>query len=288
MGKGGGGSTQTVVEKTNTAPWGPTGEALQFGYNQAQALYDRPQYPGNFYTEFNPTQEQALNLTQQRALAGSPVTSLAQSEAAQTLGGGYLDPRSNPYLQSAVSGALGDVGRAYAESVMPQLQSQFVGSGRYGSGLQQASESLVRQDMLTKMGDIASGMYGKAYESERDRMMKQGALAPQYQGMDYTDLQNLAAVGDIRDQKAREILQSDIIKYQYPQSQLDDYIRRISGFSGAGGISSTSTGQLPVPGSSFIGGALGGANLGTTLAGAINSTNPAFALGGALLGGLLK
>jgi len=286
MGKGGGGSTQTTVQ--SNAPWGPTGQALQFGYQKSQDLYDFPQYPGDFYTEFNPIQEQALNLTQQRALAGSPVTSLAQSEAAQTLGGGYLDPRSNPYLQSAVSGALGDVGRAYAESVMPQLQSQFVGAGRYGSGLQQASESLVRQDMLTKMGDIASGMYGKAYESERDRMLKQGALAPQYQGMDYTDLSNLAAVGDIRDQKAREILQSDILKYQYPKQQLDDYIRSISGLSG--GAYGTLTTQSPQPGSSLLGGALGGYGLGRSIATTINreNPNPLISVGGAILGGLFK
>lgn len=288
MGKGGGGGgTQTVVQENNPAPWGPTGRALQFAYDQAKSLYGRPGYPGNLYTEFNPTQELALDITQQRALSGSPVTSLAQSEAAQTLGGGYLDPRSNPYLQSAVSGALQDVGRAYAESVAPQIQAEFAGAGRYGSGLQQASESIARQDMLNKMGDIASSMYGGAYESERERMLKQSALAPTFQDMDYKDLQALAGVGDVREQKAREILQSDIIKYQEPQIALDDYIRRISGFTGQYGNTSTTT--TPVPGSSLAGGVLGGAQAGLGIASAIPAiSNPVGAIGGAILGGLFK
>ena len=285
-GKGGGGSTQTVTQ--SNAPWGPTGQALQFGYSEAKDLYGYPQYPGNYYTTFNPIQEQALGLTQARSLYGSPTTSLAQAEAAQTLGGGYLDPRSNPYLQSAVGGALQDVGRAYAESVAPQLQSEFVGAGRYGSGLQQAAESLSRQDLARQMGNIASNMYGQAYESERDRMLRQAALAPQYQGMDYTDLSNLAAVGDIIDQKAREILQSDIMRYQYPQTQLDEYINRISGLSG-GGYGTRSTTE-PVPGSSLLGGAMGGYSLGQSIASTINreNPNPLISVGGAILGGLFK
>lgn len=284
-GKGGGGSTQTVTQ--SNAPWGPTGQALQFGYNEAKDLYGYPQYPGNYYTTFNPIQEQALGLTQARSLYGSPATSLAQAEAAQTLGGGYLDPRSNPYLQSAVGGALQDVGRAYAESVAPQLQSEFVGAGRYGSGLQQAAESLSRQDLARQMGNIASNMYGQAYESERDRMLKQAALAPAFQGMDYTDLQNLAAVGDVVDQKAREILQSDLQRYLYPQTQLDQYVNRIGGLGGQGfGVRTTDT---PQPGSSLAGGILGGAQAGLSIAKALPAvSNPVGAIGGALLGGLFK
>lgn len=250
-GKGGGSQTATQV---NT-PWGPTGQALQFGYNEAKDLYSYPQYPGNYYTTFNPIQEQALGLTQARSLYGSPTTSLAQAEAAQTLGGGYLDPRSNPYLQSAVGGALQDVGRAYAESVAPQLQSEFVGAGRYGSGLQQASESLARQDMAKQMGNIAANIYGQAYETERDRMLRQSSLAPQYQSMDYLDLQNLATVGDVVDQKAREILQSDLQRYLYPQTQLDQYVNRIGGLGGQ--QYGTQTRTEPTQGSSFLGTLLG-------------------------------
>jgi len=253
-GKGGGSQTATQV---NT-PWGPTGQALQFGYNEAKDLYGYPQYPGNYYTTFNPIQEQALGLTQARSLYGSPTTSLAQAEAAQTLGGGYLDPRSNPYLQSAVGGALQDVGRAYAESVAPQLQSEFVGAGRYGSGLQQAAESLSRQDLARQMGNIASNMYGQAYESERDRMLKQAAIAPQFQTMDYRDLQALSSVGDVVDQKAREILESDLRRYLYPQTQLDQYVNRIGGLGGQ--QFGTQAKTTPTQGSSLLGDVLGVAN----------------------------
>ena len=179
------------------------------------------------------------------------------------------------------------MGRAYAESVAPQIQAEFAGAGRYGSGLQQAAESLSRQDMASQMGNIASNIYAQAYEAERDRMLKQSALAPAYQSMDYTDLQNLAAVGDVVDQKAREILASDIQKYEYPQNQLDRYVGRVASLGGQG-FGTTNTTE-PVPGSSLAGGILGGAQAGLGIANQFQSiSNPVGAIGGAILGGLFK
>lgn len=265
-GKGGGSQTST----TSNMPFGPTGEALEFGYDEAKKLYDYPMYPGNMYTTFNPIQEQAMGLTGNRALYGSPVTNLANIEAATTLGGGYLDPRSNPYLQSAVSGAMQDVGRQFAEATMPSLQSQFVDAGRYGSGAQIANESLARQDLARQMGNMAANMYGQAYESERDRMLRQSSIAPQFQGMDYKDLAALASVGDIVDQKAREILQADIERYNYPQTQLDRYANRIATLGGQQYGTTTTT--QPSQGSDFIGNLLGIAQTGAAIYAASDQT----------------
>lgn len=94
---GGGGGT------TTTKPWEEAQPYILQGYQEAQKLYESggPQFfPGQTYISPSEATTQALNLAEQRAMAGSPLLKQAQSAA------GNLMSATNPYAaQIAALGA---------------------------------------------------------------------------------------------------------------------------------------------------------------------------------------
>lgn len=92
---GGGGSNTTKTEPPKYLKPG-----LQTAAREAGRLYGNytPQYfQGNTFAGFDPAQEQAMSMVQNRATQGSPVVNAAQNEAQRTISGGYLG--SNPAYQ---------------------------------------------------------------------------------------------------------------------------------------------------------------------------------------------
>jgi hypothetical protein len=235
---------------------------LQYGAQQARALYNTggPQYyGGNTVVPFSQQTEQALGLTEQRALQGSPVNQAAQDYATRTLN---TTPTSqfgnvnNPYLDATFNKA--------ADTVQNRLATQFASAGR-NVGASQAANA----DMLS---NLATQIYGGAYESERDRMAQDieqqrarqfgiSSLAPQLANQDYVDLQALSGVGGQVEDLAGRLMEDQAARWDFsqnaPQLNLDNYIARVT-----------------------AGGALAGAQLGS-------SFGPYGALIGAVGGGLL-
>jgi hypothetical protein len=193
----------------------------------------------------------------------------AQGDITKTLGGGYLSPESNPYLQQTYEKAARGLTDQYSLATMPQLSKAFGGMQAFGadSGYQQAS-SQAGKNLATGLGDVATGIYGQNYQAERDRMQRAGALAPQLAGMDYQDATQMLGVGDIQRQNQQDVLnmqyQNWLKEQQHPYSQLDVLLNSIRGASGGGG---TTTQTAPNPynpsqAMSMIGGGLAGAGIG--------------------------
>lgn len=80
----------------------------------------------------------------------------------------------NPYVDEMFGRASGRVGKAFQESVLPGLQSQFAGAGRYGSPAQAGQESQARTDLGETLGGLASDIYGRNYAQERQNMLRAG------------------------------------------------------------------------------------------------------------------
>jgi hypothetical protein len=73
---------------------------------EAQSLYKGAgpdYYPGQTYLDPSQQTQSALQLAEQRALAGSPLQQAALQQQQQTVGGQYLS-QSNPYLNQALAG----------------------------------------------------------------------------------------------------------------------------------------------------------------------------------------
>lgn len=317
-----GGSSGSSRTTTTTEPPAFIRPYLQYGAEQSRALYETggPQYyGGNTVVPFSQQTENALGLTEQRALQGSPVVDAAQGYATNTLSGsptsqfgGGANPwatganpyggASNPYLDATFNKA--------ADSVQQRLGTQFAGSGRNI----EASRA-VNADELSNLADrIYGGAYenernrqlsygqqqlgigASGYESERDRMAQDlsqqrahqfgvAGLAPSLANQDYVDLQALGGVGGQVEDLTGRLMEDQAARWDFsqnaPQINLDNYLARVTGaYPGQNATQTTPTYRNRTAGAA--GGALAGAQMGS----AFGPWGTAIgAIGGGLLGG---
>jgi hypothetical protein len=198
MSGGGGGTTTTQGPPKWQLPY------IQQGYQGAQDIYNQG---GTGVAPLSSETESALQGTAARAQAGNAGVTAAQNVNTQTINGGFMG--SNPYLDQTFNRA--------ALQTQGQLASQFAGSGRNVD----QSEGLRSQ----QLNDLATGIYGGAYDSERNRQMQAISNAPGLANQDYVDLGQLANVGAQREGYAQELLNQ-------PGINLDQYLGRVTGSVG--------------------------------------------------------
>lgn len=203
MAKGGGGSTQTTV--TQSQPWSAQIPYLQEIFGQAQSLYrsNTPQYyTGATVAPTAPESEWALAMQAARAAQGSSMNALAAQQLQASLAGQYLDQGNPMFAQMA---------QRVADTVTPQVNSQFAQAGRYGSGAHSAAlgEALGRE-----IGALAY----QNYADERANQLRAAALAPELAAQDYADIDRLAAVGAQREAIAQALINADIARFNFEQS----------------------------------------------------------------------
>lgn len=202
------GSTPTnVTTTTSNEPSEFIKPYLEVAMDDAQDLYesDNPNFfPNATYVNFSPETDTALELTKQRALAGNPLLGSAQTEINNILSGNYLDPNSNPYASAMFNQMAGDV--------TSNVNSLFTKAGRFGSGANQ-------EVLADSLGDLATDIYYKNYQDERNRMMDAVNVAPGLAQEDYADIQALANVGASREELEYAKLQDSINRFDYEQQK---------------------------------------------------------------------
>lgn len=80
----------------------------------------------------------------------------------------------NPQLDAMVNAAQTRTAQNFNEQVMPQISLNSLSNNAYGGSRQGIAEGLAADRLQQQMGDIATGMYGSAYESGQNRAL-QGA-----------------------------------------------------------------------------------------------------------------
>lgn len=262
--KGKSAPVQNVTQ--SNAPWSGQQGYLQDLFFKARSQSQVPQtfFPGQTYANFSPQTEQALNLTQQRALAGSPVQNAMNQELQKTLGGDYLfgGEGFNAALQAAV------------DKIIPDIQSRYASGGRFASGLGRAAEAKAIADRAAEM-----------YEKERQNQLKAMFFAPQAAAGDYSDIRALAGVGEARDVQAQNAIDEAMARHNFAQQEpwqrLLSYSNLIQGNYG-GESSGTTQGFRGSRGAGILGGALGGAQLGNSIFPGTMGSGVGAALGGLL------
>lgn len=280
-------TTQTVMQ--NADPWSGQQRFLTNMFQQSQNAYNRGgpmPFAQGTYAPFSAQTEAALELQQDRALAGSPVLNMSRGLTMDTLGGAFVNPQSNPYLPEYFSQG--------AEQMMPQIDAAFGGAGRTGSGAHAAAVG-------RGLGDLATGLYGGSYENERQRQMQANLFAGPLAQADYADIAALGDVGARIEAQAGRGIADRMGRFSAlqtrPETALDAYTRRVGGANYGSSGSSTTTGETQMPnysstGGSILGGALLGAGIApwATGAGSLSAMSAGaiapWALGGAALGGL--
>ena len=245
MGSGGTSSQSATTTTQNTGPWSPQQSYLTDIFGQARNQYyganpqtvngmqvpdpnAGPQYfPGSTVAPFAPETQQALQLQAQRAQAGSPVLSAAQQYAQNVLSGNYLNA-GNPYFNQVV--------QSVTSAVKPQVDSSFIGAGRYGSP---AYNDTMAQAIANAIAPYAFNNYS----NERNIMQQTQAQAPALANADYTDIGALADVGAQRQALAQAQLQDQVNRWNFnqnaPAARLAQYLGMIQGNYGVSGVNTS-------------------------------------------------
>jgi hypothetical protein len=269
-GGGGGGKTMTQSTKVELPQWADANaqRGTQLGTQLAQQDY--PQYQGMRIAPFSPEQEMGLQMTTNRALSGSPVTNNANTLAANTLGGQYLDPSTNPAWQSG-SQALAD---AYRTGTAATRNAAFSKAGAFGSDNSAFNQFSGQQDKA--FGDSLGNLWGNIYNQERGFQNQALGMSPQLAQADYGDAQKLVGVGDARRGYTQDLANQSMQDFYGAQNYGWDQLNKLAGlqssFLGNSG-STTATGPNPYQAS--------------PLASALGTGMLGYAGGSALAGGAL-
>lgn len=219
-GGGGGGQSQTIQsipDELKPLASAYTQNAIELNNTPYQA------YQGQRFADLNGVQMAALNATANRAMNGSQTINNAEGQLNQIIAGG----NTNPYLDQMV-------GRAQ-DSVTSAFNTGAVNSGSFGnSGLQEQFQK--------GLGDVATQMYGQAYDQDRQRQMQGIGMAQQFGNQAYDDAAKLMAAGQtLQDQQQQGL---DFGYQQYTEAQNDPYrkLAAMGGVFGSGlGQSATTT-----------------------------------------------
>ena len=220
---GGGGGKQDSTTTTSIDP--AIKPYVTYGLEEAKRLYETgsPQFfPGQTYVSPSAQTQQALQMAQERAMAGSPLTGAAQAETLATIQGRGV----NPFLAGALEQTNRLAGEQFNRNIQ-NLQSSAASAGRYGSSAmgQQAgtAQDIFARALAEQGGQLA---YNSA-EAERARQMAAVGAAPQMAQADYADIQRLLSVGGAKEAQSAAELQDAMNRFNFqqnlPQMKLQQY-----------------------------------------------------------------
>lgn len=261
-------SGQQVIQGSQE-PWSGQQPYLTKGFEAAEAnILNNPieYYPNSTVVPFSNQTEQALGMMENRALSGNSANQAANTNLTNTLGGDYLN--SNPYLNNAIDAATRPMVDRFQDTVLPGIQSGFMGKGRYGSGMQAYQQRQAGEDLMRQMGDVSSAMSYKNYGDERTNQMRAAALSPMIAQTQYDDIGALQNVGAIREKQAGANLQDDINRFYNEQTAPRDAAREYMTLVAGGNWGGNSTQTKPIY-SNDVATGLGYASSATNIAGGL-------------------
>ncbi len=215
-GGGGGDSTtvQSIPDELKPLASAYTSKAIGLGNQGFQP------YGGQRFADLNSTQNQGIGMVRDRALNGSATMDNAEQALNQTIQG-----QSNPYLDAMVNKA--------QQSVLGNANAASVRSGSFGN-------SGIAEQAAKQMGDVATQMYGGAYENDAARRMQAVGMAPTFGNAAYTDAQQLMNAGQIQQDQKQQGLDFNYQQFQDAQNLPYKQLAAQAGVFGSG-LGSTST-----------------------------------------------
>lgn len=191
-------------------------EQGRFALDESRRLYDSRAGSAvpSLYTGISNDRQAALDQISAlaRGGAGAAIANPALAEYQKTMGGGYLN--ENPYLDEIVARSVSAAGAAPA--------SQFVGSGRFGSGV-------MANAVQDAMQSTAANLYGQNYQMERDRMMGMLDRAGQVNDLQYLDADRLAGVGYAMEEDQARLAAEDMRQYDAEIDHLRKFLQLMQG-----------------------------------------------------------
>lgn len=222
-GGGGGGDSKSTTTPMIAEEFKPLANLYT---QQATQLANTPwqAYGGQRYADLNNTQQAGIGMIQDRAMNGSATMGNAESNLNKFIQGG----NTNPYLDQMVQKA--------QDSVKSNFNTSAVNSGSFGnSGLQ--------QQYAAGLTDVATQMYGNAYNTDQANRMQAIGMAPTFGNAAYQDAGQLLNAGNLQQQQVQNNLDFGYQQYQDAQNTPYKKLQTIGGVVGqAQGSTSTTKG----------------------------------------------
>lgn len=218
MSGGGGGQTQTTQIDSRFDP------LISYATDTAGKINNQgyTPYSGTRFAGLNDTQNTGLDMITERATNGDPTMDQATATLNDTLAGG----NTNPFLDQMVQRA--------QDSVRSNGLTGAVNSGSFGnSGLEEVTNR--------GLGDVATQMYGGAYDADRNRQMQALNLAPTYGNQTYQDAAQLMKAGQTEQDQTQQGLDFNYQQFQDQQNLPYKQMAAYQGLLGSSGVNSTTT-----------------------------------------------
>mgnify|MGYP003625953075 FL=1 len=119
-------------------------------------------------------------------------------------------------------------------------------AGRYGSGAMDQMAGTASSNLANSLTDRAAELAYSNFGAERARQDAAIAQAPQMAMADYSDINQLAKIGQTQEQYDKDILNADISRFEFeqnkPYSKLESYLSAAYGAPAPVNQTSTSSG----------------------------------------------
>lgn len=270
-------TNQTQNTNSTSGPNPTIAPMLGQGVNDLWSLYqNNPTAPGYYPGSTVATPSQATQSGWQSMVErgtnglGYGLDAASRTNAADTLNGKYLDINNNPYFQGALAAGFAPQNRAFNDTILPNLRSQFEGSGRNLGGADMGTAQTALHNLSDSQSNAAATAANNAYGAERGLQTQTQSLLPGMANMDWQNVAGIAAGGAGIDAYSQRLTDADVAKYNYNQNAqknyISDFLSRIqAGYpggqtQGTGTSSGTTTGMgTPAsnPTASGIGAGLG-------------------------------
>jgi len=219
-GGSGGGGGGTTTSKTSSELDPTVRPYVEYGLGEAKSLYQQPgpnYFAGQTYVSPSSQTTTALQAAQNRAMAGSPLSTAGQQQQLGTISGNYLSA-GNPYFTQALAGPTQQATQAYNDAIR-NAQGTASMAGRYGSGvsadIQNRAANTLSNTLANKYGELAY----QNYAGERAMQNQAVANAPALAQADYGDISQLANVGKTAEDYQKTALQADLDRFNFEQNK---------------------------------------------------------------------
>lgn len=175
-------------------------------YGQGPLTY----YPGRTVAPQSLATLNALNTQERRAQSPDSLTAQARDLDRHTLQGDFLYADSNPYLKGAVDRSLGDI------------QGRVAGIFGRGGGNNYGS-SAHQEWLANNLAAQALPIYAQNYKDERQKQLFAQQQAP---SLDVADINQLSAVGSVRDAYEQALINAEKQRYDFGQLAPWDALQR--------------------------------------------------------------
>jgi len=221
LGGGGGGSGTSTTTPAIPQELKPLANLY---VKQATNIANTPfqAYQGQRYADLNGNQNAGINMIANRAVNGSQTMSNAEGNLNQIMQGG----NTNPYLDKMVDAA--------QQSVKQNFMNSAINSGSFGnSGLQ--------QQYGLGLSNVATQMYGNAYNTDQANRMQAIGMAPTFGNAAYQDAGQLMNAGNLQQQNQQNNLDFGYQQFQDQQSYPFKQLQATGGVIGQNMGSTTTT-----------------------------------------------